>query len=346
MGKINAIKKWDLTTNRFREALTIEDKKRALSIATYGTIRHDETDKLNYIIIADGCRVENHTNDVERIDARRGGIENVIRYFERKKENDKIELLMVDNDCPLRIESVFLADYVNSIARQSNVKTVNVLGFSKCGIMVFDMIKLLSSVALAKTRAYSVSSPYTGTIMASPLFLERKVTDVIHAKIPIRALADKIINAVMSVYNKTLSNSHMDFDIAEAGGVPDSLASKYDPSFLGNIFREENVNSVNNVKHYENICTLIDNSVLKRALKTGNLNDIGLCILNDVLFDGKADGIVLYSSQAKIESEVPDLGVSKVIHSTHCVLKNPKCANELLDVVNDNMVPEEKQKSI
>ncbi len=159
MGEIKAIKKWDLDKGIFRDAVSIEDKRKALSIAVYGTIRHNESNELNYIIVADGFRVENHTDDVETIEARRGGIENVIRYFEGKQENYKIELLMVDNDCPLKNESKFLAEYVNNIASQSNVKTVNVLGFSKCGIMVFDMIKYLNLIALSKTRAYSISSP-------------------------------------------------------------------------------------------------------------------------------------------------------------------------------------------
>ncbi len=346
MGEIHAIKKWDLELGTFRDVLSLEDRRKALSIATYGTIRHNESDELNYIIIADGMRVENYTKEAERIDARHGGIENVIRYFEGKKENYKIELLLVDNDCPLKVESRFLADYVSAVARQSNVKTVNVLGFSKCGVMVFDMIKFLSNVALTKTRAYSVSSPYTGTIMASPLFLERKVSEIIHAKIPSSFLADKIVSAVMSTYHGILSNSHMDLDIAEAGGVPAWLTSNYDPSFLGKIFRAENVRNVNNVRHYENICTLIDDTILPRALRSGNLNDIGLCILNDVLFNGASDGMVLYSSQTQIEHVVPDLGSSRIIHSTHCVLKNPRGANELLDVVSDNMVSTEKQKSM
>jgi len=68
--------------------------------------------------------------------------------------------------------------------------------------------------------------------------------------------------------------------------------------------------------------------------------------LNDVLFDGKADGMVLYSSQTQIECEVPNIGSSRVIHSTHSVLKTPLYANELLDIVSDNIDIQGKQKSI
>lgn len=337
MGDVKTIKKWDLDRGVFRDALTLEEKRKALSIVPFDTIKHNGSSELNYIIIADGLRIENYSHDAKRVEARRCGIENVIKYFERKNENYKIELLLVDNDCPLKVESNFLADYVSHIASYPDAKTVNVLGFSKCGVMVFDMIKYLTYEALMKTRAYSISSPYTGTIMASPLFLERKVAEIAQAKIPNRTLAERISKLVMAIYYRTMSNSHMDLDIAEVGGVPANLVNKYDPSFLGEIFKEENIQSVSRINHYENICTLIDDKVFKNALRTGNFVDIGLCILNEALFDRNADGMVPLSSQSEIESKVRYLGPSKVILSTHNILKTSRYANQLLDVVNNNM---------
>ncbi len=47
-------------------------------------------------------------------------------------------------------------------------------------------------------------------------------------------------------------------------------------------------------------------------LKNWNLKGIGLCILNDALLDEKSDGMVLYSYQSKIESEVSKLGLLKL----------------------------------
>ncbi len=81
-------------------------------------------------------------------------------------------------------------------------------------------------------------------------------------------------------------------------------------------------------------------------MKTGNFNDIGLCILNDVLFNKESDGMVLLSSQSKIESKVECLGSSKIIYSTHSILKTPSYANQLLDIVNNNMSNEEINKKL
>ncbi len=339
MGEINTIKKWDLKSNIWRDVKSEEEKKRALSIATYGTIRHTDDGELNYILIADGCRVENHVHSGQYINDRKAGIANVIKYFERKKENYKIELLLVDMDGPLVEESKLLASYVDHLANLSSTKTVNVVGFSKCGVMAFDMMKYLKNgFSSMKTRVYSVSSPYLGTVMASPLFLEREVRKVITAKIEYDELAEKIVTAVMGLYYRIMSNSHMDLDIAEKGGVPKQLEKNYDPFFLKNIFSEENLSSLNRVNLYKNVCTLIDENTLSAVIKSGNLGGIGLCILNDCLFDGKSDGMVLFSSQKSIESFLSDgENSSVVIHSTHSVLTTPVYAKELMDLVEENL---------
>lgn len=344
MGKVISIKKWDLNNNSWKNIVNDEDKKRALSIATYGTIRHTESDDINYIILADGCRVENHTKNASHIGNNHAGISNIISYFENKKENYKIELLLVDNDAPLIEESKFLASYVDYLARFSTTKTINVIGLSKCGVIAFDMMKYLKSqFSKMKARVYSVSSPYMGTVMASPLFLERKVRTIIEAKIGKTFLVDNITKALMDLYYSIMSNSHMDLDIAIPGEIPEHLMSNYDSSFLQNIFSNSNISSISNVKHYQNICTVIDDTTLKNALKSGNFAAIGLCILNDVLFDGKSDGMVSLDSQKRIEDFYSDEhSASKIITTSHGALSIPIYANELLDIVNSNMLDDTK----
>lgn len=348
MGTIKVIKKWDLKSNSWNNKVNDEDKKRALSIAEYGLIRHDESSQINYILLADGCRVENHTKDSSHIRENRAGIANILSYFESKKENYKIELLLVDNDAPLAEESKVLASYIDFLSRKSTTKTVNVIGLSKCGVMSFDMLKYLKSpFSKLKARVYSVSSPYTGTIMASPLLLESEVKNIISSKIGENALADKITAAFMKLYYSIMSNSHMDLDIAVPNYVPDYLKAKYDPTFLQNIFSDANLSSITNVRHYENICTVIDDTTLKNSLKSGNLAALGLCILNDTLFAGKSDGMVSLESQQKIESYYPfEHSSSKIISSCHGALSTPIYANELLNIVNANMQNEPKLQRI
>lgn len=348
MGTIKVIKKWDLKSNSWNNKVNDEDKKRALSIAEYGLIRHDESSQINYILLADGCRVENHTKDSSHIRENRAGIANILSYFESKKENYKIELLLVDNDAPLAEESKVLASYIDFLSRKSTTKTVNVIGLSKCGVMSFDMLKYLKSpFSKLKARVYSVSSPYTGTIMASPLLLESEVKNIISSKIGESALADKITAAFMKLYYSIMSNSHMDLDIAVPHYVPDYLKANYDLTFLQNIFSDTNLSSITNVRHYENICTAIDDTTLKNSLKSGNLVALGLCILNDTLFAGKSDGMVSLESQQKIESYYPfEHSASKIISSCHGALSTPIYANELLNIVNANMQNEPKLQRI
>lgn len=344
MGTIKAVNKWDLENNTWKNKVSDEDKKRALSLAEYGLIRHDESNQINYILLADGCRVENHTKDPSHIGENRAGIANMIHYFESKKENYKIEVLLVDNDAPLAEESKVLASYIDFLSGLSTTKTVNLIGLSKCGVMAFDMIKYLKSpFSKLKTRIYSVSSPYMGTIMASPLLLESEVKKIIAAKIGENALADKITESFMKLYYSIMSNSHMDLDIAVPGFVPEHLKANYDPAFLQNIFSEVNLSSVSNVGHYENICTVIDDTTLKNSLKSGNLAALGLCILNDTLFAGKSDGMVSLESQQKIESYYPfNHNSSRIITSCHGALSTPVYANELLSIVSANMLEEPK----
>ena len=344
MGRIKAINKWDLKNNAWKNEVSEIDKKRALSIAEYGLIKKSESPLINYILLADGCRVENHTKNTTHIKENRAGIANMICYFESQKENYKIELLLVDNDAPLKEESKLLASYIDYLSNKPTTKTVNVIGLSKCGVMSFDMLKYLKSpFSKIKARIYSVSSPYMGTIMASPLLLESEVKKIISAKITDNSLAEKITTSFMNLYYKIMSNSHMDLDIAVPNFVPHHLMPNYDPEFLQNIFSDINIKSISNVEHYQNICTVIDDTTLKNSLKSGNLAALGLCILNDTLFEGKSDGIVSLESQQKIEDYLPYNNIpSKIIASSHGALSTPFYANQLLDIVNNNISKGEK----
>lgn len=336
MGQINAIAKWDLENDRWRKIETKEDKKRALSIVDFGDVIYDESDQgKHYILIADGYRVENLSKDTETVNDRKDGIRNVINFFDRKKDNYHIELLLVDNDAPLREDGKFFATYIDHLAANNKVKSINYLGFSKCGVIGFDMIKYIKTAkGLAKTNVYCISSPFTGTLVASPKILEREARMIIEAKLGKNAFSEKVSNALIRFYKKALSNSHMDFDIALPGGVGDEYRNSYDPSFLENIFSSENIQASIRPNHFQNICTVITEQTTKDILRKCDLVGLGLLIMNEVFFDEPSDGLVALSAQCSIEPHIQtrDNPNNLIIPSPHSVLTHPY-RDDLLNVV-------------
>lgn len=336
MAAVHGIKKWDLEQNHWRAIASLEEAKRALSIVKVEEIKHNESDEINYIIIGDGYRVENVTNDVTKVSDRNKEIANAVAYFEKRHENYAIEIMLVDNDAPLTKESRFLAEYIDSLAFQKNVKTISFIGSSKCGVMAFDLIKYFRcSASLYKTRLYSLSAPYKGTIMASPLYLEREIEKMVHAKISNKALADKISKSVLNEYYKVFSNSHMDLDIAIPGGVPGRMLNVYDPTFLEKIFSSDNITAYYRGVYFQNISTEIGTKTLKEVLKSGNLAGLGLCILNDCVQDGPSDGMVLRSSSRAIDDQI--CKKSRTIYAPHNILSIPKFSKEIYDIVDENI---------
>lgn len=336
MGQIRGIAKWDLKSSNWRKIETQEDRKKALSIVTYGDIINDESDDgFHYILLADGYRVENVSKDTQTVNDRKDGIKNVISFFEKKKANYRIELLLVDNDAPLREDGKYFASYIDSLAMSDRVKSINYVGFSKCGAIGFDMIKYIKTVkGLAKTNIYSVSSPYTGTIVASPKIIEREAKLIVEAKLGKNAFSKRVLNALLNFYRGLLSNSHMDFDIAIPGGVEEKYKDRYDDSFLREIFSPSNIHASFMPNHYQNICTVITEKTAKEILKKGDIVGIGLLLMNELFFDEPSDGLVPLSAQRSIEPHINTTNSSSnlLIPSPHGVLEHP-FADDLLSAV-------------
>ncbi len=62
MGKIDIIAKWDLEKNKWTQSSDLKDIGRSFAIANYKKIINDNG-KINYIIIDQGSRVEDHSKD-------------------------------------------------------------------------------------------------------------------------------------------------------------------------------------------------------------------------------------------------------------------------------------------
>ena len=93
--------------------------------------------------------------------------------------------------------------------------------------------------------------------------------------------------------------------------------------------------AVKRLNSFKNILTSIDSSVIKEAIMTGNKQGILMCIFNEMFFEGKSDGMVLTSSQRKVE-DVLDIK-SHNIKSHHDVNSNIRAFNKVLGIVDDTI---------
>ncbi len=336
--EVNTIKKWDTSMKSWRDIENPKEKGIALSTVTYGKLRNNESNDVNYVIIADGCKVNDFSLGGDKLDLASNGAINVLNYFRNKNENYIVEAVFMDLHAPHMEETKWLASYINELARNPRVKTISFLGHSKCGVMAFHLLKFLTPLSMSKSYIYSVSSPYTGALLASPCFLRQEFQRIIESKLGKCSLADMVVEALMGVYNMKFSNSQLDFDISIPGGIPNEVKDIYDPSFIGEVFSEENISLVENGAHWQNICTAVDSNTLKEVMKANDILGLGFLILNECLFEGKSDGLVSLTSQKAVEkSFVDEHSQSKVIHSTHFLYKIPSFTAELLDVVDDNI---------
>ena len=327
MGSIKIIGKYNLKKNEWYTPASKDKKLTSLSLVSYNKSNNDKN--INYLIIVDGCRVENYTNDPYKISDRKGNIKYVLKYFKKRNLNTEIKLLLVDKDAPLKEQAIKLANIIDNLYEKNNVNSINIIGVSKGGLISFDSIKYLKNKEnKTKTNIIACSSPYLGTLMASPIYLESKLNEHINRKF--------IVRKMMNRYYKVNSNSHMDYDISIKNGIPKECLNRYDKTFIEKIFSDKNIESINKINSYKNITTLINRKVLLNAILRFDFLDIGLCILNKILFDGKGDGFVPLESSSSI-SEKTNIK-SEIYYSTHRIIKKGKNLNKILGIVENNML--------
>lgn len=338
MGKIDIIAKWDLEKNKWTQSSDLKDIGRSFAIANYKKIINDNG-KINYIIIDQGSRVEDHSEDFFNIKETEVGIDNVISHYERCNGNYDIKLFLMDADAPIIEDAKLFANYVEKLASLPNTNSVNIVGLSKCSVMNFYVPRFFkNSDTYKKTNIYNIASPYEGTKFASPKIFYPEIKRVFKSDILCNTL-------VKNIYEKISSNSHMDYDIAIPGGIPAEKLHIYDESFIKNVFCTDNVEAVKRLNSFKNILTSIDSNVRKEAIKTLNFYGIALCLFDKMFFDGKSDGMVYTSSQRKVE-DVLDIK-SYSIKSHHDVNSNIRAFNEVLGIVDDTIDEfDDKNKSL
>ena len=334
MGIIRPIKKWNLETNLWEQP-TNENIGRSFCFAEYEDIINDKsTQKYHYIIIAEGSRVEDHTKKPPRIKDKEVNISRVIKYLKKQKYNYKIVLFLMDADAPIIEDAKLFAELIDKKASDSKCDSINLIGISKCGAMGFNIPSFFKNPdSFSKTNLYTIATPFEGTKLASQKILFKEVKDWVRGIFGKNKFSDFIADKLCSIQTNISSNSHMDFDIAIPDGVFEHQKSKYDSTFITNMFSNENLNAVSKLRKHINFETGIDKKTIWEAIFTLNFTGVGLCMINRIFFNKKSDGLVTIESQEAVTKYIPDIKRIKLKTAHHGVMTNKRLIKDIMNVV-------------
>ena len=334
MGEIKILGKWDLNNKTWDINPPKKLYGRSLAISSYKKTINNKR-KINYIIFNYGSRVEDHSKDYIKINKKEAGIKLFLNYF--SGNNYDIKLLLMDADAPIIEAAKYFAKYIEDIANLPTTNTINLIGLSKGGIMNFYIPRFLNNQnTFSKINIFNIATPYEGTKMASPLFLYPEIKKIISKKIHNKKLSNIIYNKLINIYENISSNSHMDYDIAIADGIPKTKLDNYDERTIKEIFSDKNIAAIKKIKNFKNFVTIIDKNTLKEAILTLNIKGILLCISNNILFNKLSDGMVHISSQQKIDNII-NIKSYKLLSTHHDIISNKKALNEVLSIVNNTI---------
>lgn len=338
MGTIEHFAKWNKKTKQW-ENPSIEDYGHCFSIADYETIINNPSDGINYIIIATGSRLERNTNEFIKINDNIYRIDNVINHYKNQKGNYHIQCFFIDKDAPIIESAKKFAEYIDSLAILPSTKTINVMGVSKCGAMSLYTPRFFKNgETFNKFNLFNVTVPYQGTKFASPKIIlseARAFSKKLFGNSPFSKI---LFQKLKSSYLSGCSYSHMDYDICIPNSIGGNHRALYDKEFIKNMFCSENIDAVKEIHSFKNFTTRIDEETLPEAIRTFNTWGISLCLLNDIFFEGKADGLVPYESQKSID----DILHTESIHlpsSHHDVNTNIRVCNQILDEIDKTIAP-------
>lgn len=335
MGTIEVLAKWDLKKNSWNRNPSIYERGRSFAFANYEKVINNPGG-IDYIIIGHGSRVEDHSTDYYDINERKVRIDNVISYFGKLNGNYDIRLFLMDADAPIIEDAKLMAEYVERLASLPTTNSVNIIGLSKCSDMNFYVPSYFRRVdTLKKVNIYNVAAPYNGTKLASPAIFYPEVKTLLTSKFGDGKFSTLIYDKLIEFYENISSNSHMDYDIAMVGGISDSKRDFYDEGFIRNIFSSDNVEAIKKINSFNNFVTGIDSSTLREAILTMNFVGIGLCVLDELFFDNKSDGMVYSDSQRLVDSVVGTKSIYLPTH--HDVNNNIRAINEVLGIVDDTI---------
>lgn len=346
MGKVNIIGKWSLEENKWTTPNPSEHGK-SFSLVTYDPIINDEnSNEINYIIIANGTRLEQHTKDFSTISEKELKIDYVMNHFKKQNGNYQIITLFMDSDAPLIEESKLFSEYIDNLAIDETTKSINLISVSKCGTMSFYAPKFFKyEESFNKTSLHNIAVPYQGTKFASPFIIFQEVKSFLNAKLGNNELSKQGYIALLKLYKNICSCSHMDYDISLPGGVPIEQTKKYDRNFIKNIFSKENIESVKRLHLFKNYTTEIDEKTFIEALLALNFKGMGLCLFDEFFFHGKSDGLTSLHSQRTVESAL-NIESSHLKSMHHDVTSIPKVYDVILENIDDTIRNLKSKKNI
>lgn len=347
MGKIEVLGKWNLQTSDWTTQITEQQRGRSSSLGVYEDIINNPNEGINYIIIALGSRVEDHSKDYFTIKEKEISINKILSYFSKQNKNIAIRTFLMDADAPIKEDAKLIAKYIDTLANHEKTSTINLIGVSKCGTMSFYVPKYFTSPnSYKKTNIYTIASPFTGTKMASPKIFYPEVRTLISKITGDTKLTEQIYRKLISIYEGISSNSHMDYDIAIPGGVTEDKLEIYDETFIRDIFSQDNISAVERLNSYQNFITGIDKNTLSEAILTGNTTGIGLCVMDKLFFDEQSDGLVPTAQQHKVEEvlESNNFKTHKLESTHHDVIGSNRPLHEVLWSVNDTIEEQEDRK--
>ena len=284
MGIITSYGKWNLDKNEWCYLPEHREIGRSFAFADYEKIINNENSSIDYVILAYGTRVEDDSKDFINIKESKRGIDKVISYFKQLNKNIVIKLFLMDADAPIIENAKMLAMYIDNLSLLTSTNSVNLLGLSKGGAMSFNVPKYFKKKSsFVKTNIYTIATPFTGTKLASPGIFYPEVKKIVTSKLGDTQLSNLVYRNLISIYEGISSNSHMDYDIAMLGGIPEEKSQFYDETLIRDMFSSDNLNAISRLNAYKNLVTGIDDKTLNESIRTLNLTGIGLCILDDLL---------------------------------------------------------------
>ena len=340
MGIIDVKGKWNLNNNSWCENVVCDSRGRSFAFVNYEEIINNENEGIDYLIFAYGTRVEDCSKDFLTVKDSYMGIDKAISYFKKLNKNIVISLFLMDADAPIVEDARKIARYIDNLSMLPNTNSVNLVGMSKCGAMLFNTPKFFKrESSFRKTSVYTVATPFTGTKLASPSIFYPEIERLIVSKFGKNKLSDIVYRELIKMYEGVSSNSHMDYDIAMLGGITGDKLRLYDDSLIKNMFSKDNIEAISRLSNYRNLVTGIDDKTLGEAIRTMNFNGIGLCLLNELFFDEKSDGMVTTDAQREIERQegMDFLKSDLLLSSHHDVASNNRVFGNVLYILNDTI---------
>ena len=325
MGVIKYASKWDLKSQSWTEPTKVS-KPRSFGVAThmsdYDIIKNSKDRGINYIFVCYGTRIEDSSKASKKISNNTFYINKMVKFFKENSENNYvIRFVMLDADAPLIEDARKLAGFIDELAKGKDTSSINIIGHSKCGAMNMYIPSFYKNPrSLALTNLYNVSTPYVGTLIASPLIFYPEVKKLVVTRFGKNKLSDSIYESLIKFYESICSNSHMDYDIAKKDGVPEEKSDRYDKYFVQEMFSKENIEAINKVGGFYNFTTKFSKDTIPEALSKADYITVGLNLLDKWFFDCESDGFVKTYEQRIVEEH---LDVSSVnLSASHFLYNN------------------------